>query len=172
MTAFAMVLLAAALSLPAPYGASEDRPERIATIATALDQEARSDGVWPREAYAYLALVTMWNESRRFAKDVHTGARRGDRGKSVCLGQIKGGGSELAGTDLAATRRCVAEVLRHLQYHRKRCKVNAVTRLGAAKISVGYGTGWSCDPHFVHVISKREFGWNRSGQWARFWWRR
>lgn len=76
------------------------------------------------------------------------------------------GGPTLAGTDLASTRRCVREALRHLQLHRERCRVASPTTRGVASVFVGYGTGGRCAPDFVAKHSGR-FGLRRAATWAR-----
>ncbi len=173
----AVALYLAALAGPLPYYPPGQCPEtgaeralRMATIALAIDAETeRADEWapgWTREDWAWAAYAKTWAESRRFAVEVHDGRKRGDNGKSVCVGQIWGGGDVLVGTDLAATRRCYHEVFRHMLIHRERCRVGAASPTAVATIFAGYGTGHSCNPDFASRHSGR-FARRRATAWDR-----
>lgn len=166
----AIALWTAALSLPEPYyppgrapETCAERAERVAVIALAIEAETHDADHWAedweREDWAWAAFAKTYDESRRFALEVHDGRARGDHRQSVCLGQIYGGGDELVGVSLEATRRCYREVLRHLQLHQRRCRVLVPTRAGLERVFSGYGTGFSCGP--------RAWANRRAALWAR-----
>lgn len=178
MTELAVALFTAYLAGPMPYyppgrcpETGAERAERGAVIALALDAETVDADDWApgwrREDWAWGAFVKMRAESRFFAVEVHDGRARGDRGQSVCLGQIWGGGRELVGTDFESTRRCVHEVLRNMVIHRERCRVLSPTPDGIARVFSGYGTGHSCDPDFVSRHGGGRFARRRAAEWAR-----
>lgn len=171
----AVALYTAALAGPLPYyppgrcpETGAQRAERMATIALAIDAETERAGEWApgwtRADWAWMVFVKLRAESRFFSVEVHDGRARGDRGASVCLGQIMGGGPELVGTGLDNTRRCVHEALRHMQIHRERCRVRSATPRGVAVVFAGYGTGHSCNPDFVSRHSGR-FARRRAAAW-------
>mgnify|MGYP006908298693 CR=1 FL=1 len=177
MTELAVALFTAFLAGPQPYyppgrcpETGAERAERGAVIALAIDAETRDADEWApgwsRGDWAWAAFVKMSAESRFFAIEVHDGRARGDNGRSVCLGQIMGGGERLVGTDYASTRRCVHEVLRHMQLHRERCRVRRATPTGIARVFAGYGTGHSCDPDFVSRHGGGRFARRRAAEWA------
>lgn len=163
MSLLTAALLTAALHHPAPYHAGEshaDRSARMATIAEALAVESRPVGAWSRDAVAWLAWATWYEESGRFRHDVHSGQRMGDDGRSRCLGQIMIGTltatrsewTDLAGTDLAATRRCAAKTVEIIRLHALRCRVarHEPTAYALAVAAAGYGSGYSCDARHRH----------------------
>jgi len=123
-------LLALALSMtPAwyPPGKNPETPleyqKRVDTIAAAIAAEVEND----RQLAA--AVLVKWHaESGGFNLAVHSGARLGDDGRAICLGQVhvsralpKADWLQLAGTDLAATRRCAAVSARLLGNARRHC---------------------------------------------------
>lgn len=153
----AAALFVAALAAPAPYYAPGSwqetyaaRAERLATIALAIDDATADAGKWragwTRADWAWLVYTKAWSESGRFDLRVHDGRLRGDRGRSVCLGQILGGSPALLGIGYDATRACIGETLRILRLHAERCRVGSASRAAAARIYAGYGTGYSCAP--------------------------
>ncbi len=152
----------------------EQREGRLQVIVKALSQELQTaqdfrgrEWRWSKDDLALSALNTMWWESARFDKSVHEGRKRGDHGKSVCLGQIMKGGNSLVGTDLGATRRCVSMVFRHLISQQHKCvpKNAKITTYAMAKIYAGYVTGWSCNAAFK-TKENVSIAWNRA---AMFW---
>ena len=110
--------------------------------------------------WAWATFVKSWHESRRFALEVHDGRKRGDGGRSICLGQIWGGSEKLTGTDLEATRRCYHEVLRHLLMHAQRCSVGGARRSAVSGMFAGYGTGSSCSGR-IRWAQTRPLLWTR-----------
>jgi hypothetical protein len=115
--------------------------------------------------------VTMRGESL-FDVRVHAGEKHPvwtqDDGKAMCLGQIHVSGivpeSEwrtLAGTDLAATRRCARATMRLLIAHQRHCdaRTKVPTPQAIARVFASYGTGGQCTP------TKRSL--ERAGRWAR-----
>jgi hypothetical protein len=165
------MLFLAALRLPEPYYPPGACPEtgaqralRLSVIALAIEAEtADADGWhegWSREDWAWMALVKTWWESGRFRLEVHDGRKRGDHGRSVCVGQIMNGGPDLVGTDYESTRRCYREVLRILHLHQMRCRVWAPTAGGVTRVFSGYGSGYACSSEWS---SSRQ----RAGMWAR-----
>lgn len=177
MSELAVALFTAALAGPVPYyppsrcpETGAQRAERLAVIALSIDAETVDADDWApgwrREDWAWGAFVKMRAESRFFAVEVHDGRARGDRGRSVCLGQIMDGGERLVGVDYASTRRCVHEVLRHMVIHRERCRVGPASLLAVASVYVGYGTGGQCRPDYRAKHGGR-FGLRRAAEWAR-----
>lgn len=167
----AAALYTAALTLPGPYyppgrapETCAERAERVAVIALAIEAETHDADhwaeEWSREDWAWAGFAKTWAESGRFRREVHDGRLRGDRGVSVCLGQIYGGGEALVGVDFDATRRCLREVFRHLQLHQQRCRVWKPTVTGIARVFSGYGTGHSCS-------ASRSWAVRRAALWAR-----
>lgn len=132
--------------------------ERLATVALAYSLEsdlAMMTGQFPgaeRRLWLAAAIATGYRESG-FARSVHEGRRTGDRGRSTCLHQIHRGNpaahapdswGSLAGTGLAATRRCVRAGLRSLATMRSYCARRvAPERILEATLS-GYLSGSSC----------------------------
>lgn len=175
----AAYLTAIAVSLPAPWYPPDEpvetcaeRLDRVMLIAEAhaIEAELIPDGWgWDARDLALAGLVVTWHESGRWRLEVHDGSKRGDGGKSVCIGQIHGGTEDLVGTSLEATRRCVREVYRHLGTHWRRClradRAPEAYALGA--VFAGYGTGHSCDP--MHDSPHLGRGWALSR--AEVWWR-
>lgn len=171
MHALAVALWAAALALPEPWyppgrcpETHAERAERLTVIALAIEAETEDADLWAedwtREDWAWAAFAKTWAESGRFRLEVHDGRRRGDNGKSVCLGQIMHGGESLVGTSLEATRRCYREVFRHLQLHQQRCRVFVPTVTGVSRVFAGYGTGHSCS-------ATRSWAVRRAAMWGR-----
>lgn len=171
VTALGLAIWYAALQAPAPWyppgrcpETSAERAERLTVIATAIDLETHDADIWAegweREDWAWAAFAKTWHESRRFALEVHDGRLRGDRGASVCLGQIMHGGESLVGTSLEATRRCYREVFRHLQLHQRRCRVFVPTVTGVARVFSGYGSGYSCSASWSWAV-RRAAMWER-----------
>jgi hypothetical protein len=155
-------LLAAALSLPSPWyppgKAVETRAEyeaRVATIAEAVATEVaevRLRGLGARDL-AFAVMTLMYNESR-FALDVHSGERLGDRGRASCLAQIHKSGlvprdewEVLTGVDLESTRRCARAAIRLLGAQYRRCAAGSPsTRQAIARAFAAYASGSSCVP--------------------------
>lgn len=137
---------------------------------------------WSKEDLALVALNKMHNESGRFKVKVHKGWKRGDRGRSYCLGQVwsrKGDkyyGWNLVGYDddkffwsLRRTRNCSYMVFQHLTYHSYRCVLKEkvpvengkddskypLTMYRIAMVYSGYATGRYCKPGFPGVTVKK-----------------
>lgn len=105
------IVVTAILSLmPEPSPKWQETPEtyreRVDLIAQAVADA--SDGKRQR---AMAIVVVFWGESR-FSPVIHSGERRGDGGKAICLGQhqrinrTEAEWEALAGTTLEATTRC------------------------------------------------------------------
>jgi len=152
-------LLALMLSMPSPWGATEtpqERGARLDTIAEAIIQETKPQGQWlpswTHRDRAALALVLTYHESGRWRRDVHDGTKRGDHGRSVCLGQIMSGRwidralwRSLPGVSLAATRNCIRTTLHYLSRARRMCASGeGPSAAAAAKTFTMYGTGHQC----------------------------
>lgn len=166
MSTLAEILLAIALSLPAPWyepgkapETDEQYRERLQTIATsiALEAEANEDWQWDSTSLAAVTFVTWYSESK-FALEVHNGSgksRHGeDEGRARCLGQLHKTGwvpksvwKTLAGTDLEATRRCARATMKVLAMQGKRCNMKKRPNLWAvARMEAAYAHGMSCAP--------------------------
>lgn len=94
--------------IPESPGEFEDR---VAVSAEAISLEARTV-----EEAAEVAVV-WWGESR-LLREIHDGTIRGDNGRAICFGSIHPHDPDwatLAGTSLAATRRCARATIRHLR---------------------------------------------------------
>jgi hypothetical protein len=162
----AEILLAIALSLPAPWYSPGKNPEssleyreRMQTIATALamEAEANEDWQWDPTSLAAATFVTWYSESR-FALEVHNGSGKSrfgeDAGQARCLGQLhktgwvpKSDWQKLTGTDLESTRRCARATMKVLAMQGKRCKMKQKPNLWAvARIEAAYGHGTNCAP--------------------------
>lgn len=131
---------------------------------------------WDDKDLAWATFTKMWFESGRFSLAVHSGKKRGDRGKSVCLGQIMHGDEDLVGTDLASTRRCVATVMKFLIMHQHGC-LSEKAKPGPwamAMIYAGYGTGRTCDANHWMKVHKKGGGYvkNPGGTYKRNYWAR
>jgi len=148
-------LLMAALSLPAPWyadGPPESRQQyeaRVETIAEAIAVETARTPVWTQKRMAATVFFVFYLESR-FAYEVHAGTKHPvwtqDDGQARCMGQLHISGivpshewERLAGTDLDATRRCVAATMHVLAAQARRCA-------GAPLAGVlgAYGRGSGC----------------------------
>ena len=139
-------LYAAAMAMPTPWKSTEapaDRHERLGTIATAIATEV------PDRKWQAATLALFWHESR-LASDIHSGKTRGDDGRAICLGQhwklrlSQQAWASLAGTDLAATRRCAALTFYRLKRAHRWCAANRKKPGMAAAYSL-YATGSRCD---------------------------
>ena len=122
------LLLAAALSWPAPWYAPGKNPEtrvayeaRVVTIVRAVADTTED------QELALAALLKMYHESR-FRLDVHDGTRLGDAGNAACLGQLhvsrdlpRADWLGLVGTRYEPTRRCVGATVRLLARYRAWC---------------------------------------------------
>jgi hypothetical protein len=166
MSTLAEILLAIALSLPAPWYKTGKAPEthleykeRLQTIATAIAVEAvaNEDWQWDSTSLAAATFVTWYSESK-FALEVHNGSgksRHGeDQGRARCLGQLHKTGwvpksvwKTLTGTDLEATRRCARATMKVLAMQGKRCNMRKKPNLWAvARMEAAYAHGMSCAP--------------------------
>src|SRR5215831_4021911 len=159
-------LLAAALLLPPPYYLPGHEPEtaaerarRIEVIVSAAVSESQAVEGWPgtQEELASAILSVTWFESRRWALEVHDGARRGDKGASVCLAQIWTYDRSLAGTSPEATRRCFRRAAEILAMHANRCGIRRVDEIQMARLLGAYGTGRTC--HMMPWARKRARLW-------------
>lgn len=164
-------LLSFALALPV-WGCPEPKATRDTRISliTSLAIEVTAEPVdgWSHRQRAALLLTKISAESGGFRLDVHDGRKRGDSGRSICLGQIQYGPwiskthaewEGLAGTDEQATRRCLTEAWRQLQLHRRLCASHGPSRERVAAIYSSYGTGRGC--------SVRSWARTRARTWAR-----
>ncbi|HVW24378.1 MAG TPA: hypothetical protein VHC69_03370 [Polyangiaceae bacterium] len=167
MTFFAR-LLAAALALPQPYYSPGHEPEtaaaraqRVEVIVSSAMSESHGVEGWPGtdEELAAAMLSVTWFESRRWALEVHDGARRGDHGASVCLAQIWTRDRSLAGTSPEATRRCFHRAAQILAMHAARCGIHRVDEMQMARLLGAYGTGRTC--HTMPWARKRARLWAR-----------
>src|SRR5262252_7139787 len=159
-------LLAAALLLPPPYylpgrdpETAAERAHRIELIVSAAVSEAKAVAGWPgtQEELATAILSVTWFESRRWALEVHDGARRGDKGASVCLAQIWTYDRTLAGTSPEATRRCFRRAAEILALHANRCGIRRIDETQMARLLGAYGTGRTC--HTMPWAKKRAHLW-------------
>lgn len=169
-----LALLAVALQLPEPWyppgeahETQAERRDRIEMITTVIAEESRATALpWPADGVATVTLVMLDAESWHFRRDVHSGERKGDGGKAICLGQAhraplltRAEWLGLAGLDHQSTRRCVRHTLRVFELHAKRCGVTRWARRDVAKVIAGYGTGYSCSPSllFAKKRARRSF---------------
>jgi len=152
-------LLAIALSLPAPWASVEspiDRTGRLEMITRVIAEETATEPrwVWDNDDLAWAVLVSTYEESGRFRRDVHDGRFLGDGGRARCLGQVHAQPLipwaewvQSSGTSEAATRRCIRITARALAAAAARCvgSTRGLDRAGAARMFAAYGTGTSCD---------------------------
>lgn len=136
------------------------REERIKMIIRVIIERAAAKNTpawgWSDDDLALAIFVKTFFESGRFNRDVHSGKIRGDKGRSVCLGQIMFGGNKLVGISPEATAKCIDAVIYHLTFHRARCLKNVTAVPNSwmiGKIFAGYGSGYSCNP-----LHKNKFG--------------
>jgi len=151
-------ILAAILTLmpaPAPHW-NESKDEflaRMAIIAQTTDRAvskvAKSAG--PRRRALELAvIVTYWGESH-FAPDVHSGARLGDQGRAICLGQhqqadlTEAEWASLAGTDYESSLSCAVVTASRLQRSWRYCR-NLDPSFSWGHAFALYGSGRTCRP--------------------------
>lgn len=165
--------------LPPPWTApgkeietEQQRRDRIAMIADVTATQAPISAEehgwrWSANDLALAAFTKMYYESGRFNLLIHQGKVRGDHGHSVCLGQIMNGGNRLVGDDRESTTRCVAEVMRHLILHQRRClnENTPPSSWAMAKVFAGYGTGFSCSAN-TWMPKKDEKGNLVKDHWA------
>ncbi len=147
------LLLAAALSLPAPWTKTPvETPEqyqaRLDTIAKAIAIEA------PNKLTAVTVLVVWYDESR-FDRRIHAGEEHPiwtqDVGRARCLGQLHVSGlvpraqwERLVGLDIDATRRCARATVRVLLAQRRLCRARGTP--GLAQTLAAYASGVTCRP--------------------------
>lgn len=159
--------------LPGPWylpGKSPETPDqrssRLNMISDVIAVEApKITGTkgwwWTPDDLAWAAFIMTYHESSKFHLKVHDGRLRGDKGRSVCLGQIMLGSKDLVGTDRASTERCIDKTMEFLVMHQHRC-LHPKMKPGAWSVSMiyaGYGTGHSCSA---------TIGWAQSRAWS--WW--
>jgi hypothetical protein len=159
------------MAMPGPSEKEEprDRAGRLATIAIAIVEETRDDigwfPSWQHYHRASLVAVKTYHESGRWRLDVHNGKRRGDQGRSVCLGQIMSGHwidvdlhRSLPGTDMASTRRCIKVTTAYLSRARRMCSSGLNPSMNAAARAYAlYGTGYRCEPLPSSLMRARHF---------------
>lgn len=163
---------------------------RVQVIGDAIDwyvgdtREYRTPagGVWTSVDLRAAIVATFWEESG-FRRSIHSGRERGDRGSSICLGQIRLGSHpvlvprerwiRMGGTSIAATRECVAATAEVLLHHADRCGWRGpITRWQIAGVYTSYGTGRTCRPDYDSRLLGR-FGLRRAARWVviRGWYR-
>lgn len=178
-------ILLVMLRLPGPWEApgAEEPPDarraRIETGAAAIALEVDPPpAAWPFGAVELAGgvVATWFDEGARFALDVHTGARKADKGRSHCFGMVQAGyivtGAEwraAVGTDIEATRTCARLTARYLTLHARRCLGPApkASSWAFAKVVAGYGSGYSCDAKMRHQADLRYFAMERGWRWWR-----
>ena len=152
------LIFAAVLSLGSSFHPGEtpeqygDRLELIAD-AVASETTAASGWQWSRESLARAVVATFHAESR-FALPVHSGALRGDGGRSACLGQVQALGPvtrsawrSAVGIDIQSTRACVRATIQHLTLHQVRCSAGLSDgKHSISRVFAGYRSGTSCAP--------------------------
>ena len=168
-------LLAVVLGWPRPVTPPNHRPEtpeeyeaRAEAVASSIALEARS----VEEAAAVLVLVK--GKSRMDAL-IHTGlvhpTVNQDHGRARCLTQLHRSRlvpdwDELTGTDLAATRRCIAATLRVLRSAARMCAKGGMVGVGdMERVFSAYATGRGCTP--IRLGIDRALQWQRVR--ARLW---
>lgn len=139
-------------SLPGPSEIEpiEERKARIVTISQAVALET--------PPYLIpLVSKTIWDESGRLRKDVHSGKKLGDFGRASCLGQLhsqrlvpKAEWRTLTGIDLESTRRCIRATTRLYSYLADRCGTLSWGTLADTwtRWAVAYGTGKGCSEKY------------------------
>lgn len=169
------LLLWLMLALPAPayVEQGEDQAERFGTIALATESATELDAWgWPysREELATAALAVSWHESGRWAPSVHSGRRKGDNGRSHCLGGIMRGTGWITedewkravGTGLEPTTVCMRLTTRILARHAGRCFGRNPGKLDGWKMGVlfyAYGSGKGCTRKPPKWAQSRAWTW-------------
>lgn len=159
----------------------EERKERVTTIVDAIMLELpHAEGLrgerwfWGDKELAWATYTKLWWESGRFSLKVHDGRKRGDRRKSVCLGQIMKGEESLVGTSLENTRNCVRRVMSFLVMHQVGClgPTAKPSIYSLARIYAGYGTGRTCDANHWMKVHDGKGGYvkNSDGTYKRNYW--
>jgi hypothetical protein len=137
-------------------GESEaDALDRYATIARAVAATSTSD-------VRALYLLTVFRHESSFRRDVHAGEKRGDDGRSWCLGQIMIGrgktrlvpnrkerAAELVGVDIEATTTCARVATAYLDRAIRACGVER-----PACVMAYYGGVTSEDDQRIHARVK------------------
>jgi len=133
--------------LPAPPTGWTETPDdyraRVEVIAEAVTVET------PSTYWAMGVLAVFWHESH-FRRSVHSGEKRGDSGRAICMGQHHRNGrtraawESLAGTDADATRRCVRATYHTLRRAQGWCSQWGTVRAGMLSTVTAYGTGRTC----------------------------
>jgi len=158
-------LLAVALGFPAPWyepGKNPETPDeyraRLEIIAEAIALEATGADAWPHGAEGLAsATLVLWQAESRLSYDIHANTGNDpwgqDYGRARCLGQLHATGlvpqsewETLAGSDLAATRRCANATMRVLRAQYWVCKSRAGAGDPIARMFEVYATGRSCNP--------------------------
>ena len=153
------ILVAAILSLPAPWykpGLNPETPEQYKARATVI---AKAIAAEVPDLRSGLMVLNLFRFESAFRLDVHTGAKKGDAGQSVCLGQNKrhrlseAQHKALMGTDLASTRRCAKLSHERLERAARLCRTRH--QGGAVGAYSLYGTGATCQAPWAKVRAYR-----------------
>jgi len=132
-------------------------------IATSVEKKVKAPH---RLQMAIAEVVTFWGETR-FNPELHSGARLGDGGHAICLGQhhqlwrTESEWRGLAGQDLEATTRCAEETALGLKRAWHYCN-QLDPKFGYAQAFVLYGTGKTCranESRYREVFEQRERKW-------------
>ncbi len=162
------LILAAILHLmPAPSPAWDETPSQYQARAQLIAEAIASASDGKRQR-AMAIVVVFWGESR-FSPLIHAGVRRGDHGKSLCLGQHKQltrteeQWEALAGVTLEATTRCARATGDALVKAWHYCK-SLDGRSGYAEAMTLYGSGRTCRPEetpWASIFRDRGDKWTR-----------
>lgn len=149
------ILAAILWLLPAPSPKWNESPEdfrtRMAMIDHAIDlgtQDVEPPAL--RRELKIAIAVTFWGESR-FAPLIHSGEKKGDGGKALCLGQLhqnkltEDQWRGLVGLDLESTTRCAQITGQRLLSARRYCQ-SLDPKSTWTHGFVAYGTGRTCNP--------------------------
>lgn len=154
---------------PATAEPASERAARLETIAraTAVVADEGADGWrWSARELAAALIVTTYDESGRFRRDVHEGTRRGDCGsgdcKAACLGQLHSGTlvsraewRASMGTGPEATETCIRATARVLGAS-ARCvgRGRDMSSAQFSRVAMMYGTGARCAPALPFARSR------------------
>lgn len=149
------IFLAAILwLLPAPSPKWNETPEafhaRMSLIADSVDQAVQFAKPADRKQLGLAVVVKFWGESR-FAPLVHSGAKLGDGGRAICMGQhqrnrlSENEWRSLGGADLNSTTRCAELTAKRLKAAFWYC-YERDHKYGWTNAFTLYGTGRSCRP--------------------------
>jgi hypothetical protein len=144
---------------------AEDRAARLPVIAEAIDIASGGDPV------AAAVIVTIWSAESRFARWVHSGDVKGDRGRASCMGSVHPSRNvrdwdKLAGLGIEATTRCALRTLSIFRSGLGMCTGSARKQEVRMALSFEYYARGTCNVPGVESMRRARSAWSLQ---ARLW---